>query len=368
MPDHLRTLAADLLADPIAPPPPMRAVVGRAHRYRSRRTRVRGVVALAVLLLAGTVRVVSIELWADTQLASNTLPDPPATVPSVDGRLPSGRSVEPTVAGGSGPGLRCAPGANGGATDVGVTADTITLFMAVAPGESAAVATDVIDGFNAAGGACGRRVSVRLHQGSAPPPDDVFAVIGDDAPPPASLARIAVRDAYERAGARSFAFVYAGAFVDGADLEADMALFPGASTIVVQEAGAANSMANIDSACARGRCDVVVLAVPATTIAKWLATASAAAKVRVEAFTSAAAACAQAGAGACDRLSVWDPSYTSARRLVEAITAAGPALTREHLRATTDPSVARPSARALRYRRGSLVDAGTGWVTDPKGA
>jgi hypothetical protein len=247
---------------------------------------------------------------------------------------------------------------------VGVTADTIGVSApGAAGGETARVVHDAVQRVNAGGGICGRLIVLR--------PDEAFATIaGTDAPPPAGLARIAMREAYERAGARTFALVYAAGSGDGVRgaFEAGVDALAGASVAIVEEASAPNATADVEAACAGSRCDFVLLDVPVSEGPRWLATAAPAAKRRIAGLTSElATACARAAPGTCAKLYVWDPSYASAQLLVDTLTATGPNLTREHFAATLAGMTHRfRAAPALRYGDGGLVDAGTGWVTDPK--
>jgi ABC-type branched-subunit amino acid transport system substrate-binding protein len=98
---------------------------------------------------------------------------PPPRSPNVPGPAvaPPPRAAATTPPPGpAAPAARCAAGANGGATDTGVTADRIRLFTTVvrsgtragALGEVPLAMRAVVDQVNAAGGICGRRLDLAL--------------------------------------------------------------------------------------------------------------------------------------------------------------------------------------------------------------
>lgn len=259
-----------LVERPVAPPRPVEQVAVHAKRLRRDRVRNRGLLALALVVLAGTGRVViddntRVVVRPDAQVPTTTvggLPPPedpgrpaggnaPAPKPGVSGQ-PPGPSPAPDD---FSPQAACERARNGGATDKGVTASRIKLLVnATLDGpqsymdDAPKVMKQVVDQVNSAGGICGRLLEARVVNGFHPPPDDTFAamvlphrdeldayvddgsadrlavpIVGTDGlsssqfhsrwvwpigAPVASLVRIAVSHAYHAKGARTFALVH----------------------------------------------------------------------------------------------------------------------------------------------------------------
>jgi Periplasmic binding protein len=294
----LEAAIKQLVDHPMAPPPPVEQVAVHARRLRRDRVRNRSLMALALILLASTVRVVvddkSTVVVRPADAPPTTVgnlvppgdPGPPVGTPApAPDPAPSGPPPGSFRSDDLGPQATCAPGRNGGATDKGVTGTRIKLFVnATLDGplrytsEAAQAMKGVVDEVNKAGGICGRLLETKVVNGFHPPPDDTLAamtmpmreeldayiadgsadrlgvpMVGTDGlansqfrsrwiwpvgAPVDSLVRIAVSHAYHAQGARTFALVHDAKSDYGMQAAASfrdhVATLPGASIRVVQ--------------------------------------------------------------------------------------------------------------------------------------
>ena len=344
MPDP-RTLFDEAVARRVIPAPPVHTVTNRAEAIRSRqstRRLVGAALAVVTLLLAASVTRATRD-DSTTRLAAR--PDSPgpttpsASTPSSDidnGDTPSSSKKSPgaglstppppppTFPGAPSRGPECKAGANGGATDFGVTGTRISVGMthtrsgpnSSLVGNAHVAVKAVVDAVNRAGGICGRLLDVRMLDEPSGPSrwprfDGTFAelvgplqsgfdahiadgtvdragvpVVGTDGltalqfrsrwvwpvgTPAASMARIAIDHAYRSLGARTFALVYDSRHefsTAESVVRSYVATLTGASLRAVQRVD--ESSAQLGRDCAGGACDVVVLAMDSNAARSWL--------------------------------------------------------------------------------------------------
>jgi ABC-type branched-subunit amino acid transport system substrate-binding protein len=374
-------MTAGLLAHPVAPPLSIEEIAHRAQRARARQTARRAVLLAAVLLLAAsavwpvprpswTVRVTNrpdrtptTEDSSAPTAGSSSLSRPRGR-PSVKAGAEGGTQPRPKP-GPAVPDLRCEAGANGGATDRGVTDRRIDLFMsATLDGPNASmlgaapqVVSRVIKDVNEAGGICGRLLNLKVRNGFSAPPSDVFAamvgplypeldryvaegaadraavpIVGTDGrtaaqfrspwvwpvgAPVASLTRIAVEYGYRSLNARTFALVYAqedAGFGEAvAPFREYVASLPGASVRIVQalppgDQSYAMEVNEFNAACGGEQCDLVVWAVDLYTAQKWASRDPAPGRLMTAGLSSDLAHLCQRVdlSSSCSSLHVWD--------------------------------------------------------------
>jgi hypothetical protein len=363
---ELRRLAKSLIERPLVDPPDLASVQARAGRYRRRRL-VQGVAAAtAVLMVVSTAAVAALgdsphhrlqvagpKTTESTVAGVPTLPTLPLPLGSTTTSSTTASSTTTTVPATTTttqPPSGCAAD-NGGATDVGVTASTITILARDGSGlATRAVANRV----NQAGGICGRRLVVETDGSNAWPPNAAqpyfamvpspidafqghttdgsldFPVVGApglssleyqsgwswaDGSSAAGQIRIMVKDAFDR-GARSFAIVYDNQQAYGQ--EADRAFADYVRTLTgkapVAEQGLAEnapsyaSLANqFNSSCSSG-CDYVALAVlPAMATTWWNDGAAKGTKGTGAISTLMSTTVAQSCGSACNGVTVYSP-------------------------------------------------------------
>jgi hypothetical protein len=360
---ELQDVLASALDHPVSERPPVEEVGARFRRIQARRRRQTGLAALAVVAVglvalppmwrdhAGSRRV-------DTVDGGGPHPAAPAPTTSTTGAAggphgapsPSAR-VRPGTAAPAAPLPDTCPAT--GATDVGVTATSITVFMAgTEDGPTAAVAAEadsvvrnVIADVNRHGGICGRTINLRqrITNGFAALTDSVAAISGplqtdldryitdgsaDRNGVPviatdgltaaqyrspwvwpvgqtmADEARIAVRHSYQAKGARTFALVATSSAGDSSTagvadaFRAEVASLPGASVVDA-------------NACTSGGCDAAVWELGSDTA--WQGTPPPAGRLSTDALGTVlwddnlAQSCAQyAALHPCDTLEAWD--------------------------------------------------------------
>ena len=331
--------------------PPVAVVARRARHLRARRAGTTVVAVVLLLVLAPSVvqwitdgdESSYVRLMDRTRAATEeALPGSPPPAAAILGAATDEISAPTSTTGTATKPLECRAGANGGATDRGVTSTSLRIVMTetlefptrYVTATAYASVRHLFEAVNLRGGICGRLIDFRYANDAwRPLPWDADAdmvasiagpldtnvdvhildgslnrvgvpLVGTDGrtvaqhrspwvwpvgPPTASLTRIAVDHAYRSSRARTFAIVYDKTGPVGtqaaAAFEDYVKRLPGATTTHMQALDSSapeygREAAAFNARCSVGQCDFVFLALFPETATKWMAAKPAVGKKR----------------------------------------------------------------------------------------